>query len=475
MKRVSILLILILLLCACQPTPAEDIVINKTEGSLEQQISSAAAPAYDSEDITFSESTDASASAEAGIRLVLNVPEHVKEQFDGNAVNGLLSVEIDAETDVPNVAKIPVLRGHIVNEMPVESERLAKLLLGDGPYVLPGRDRAAYIQREMENYQAWISALDQMPYGMSADYDSIRRGLQQNLESFAFSLSHPDEDDYRASVLWDGNFSDLSEVISIGNGKCSFSLIANEIFTYRLDEYYLHTYGADSIRSPRNAQEESMLQSAASFADSLGFARTLPYSINCYDELTRIRYASETGFENGYYSFMLLPSYEGVPVYPYTTNHGSDTGMQEADVSYDAGKRQEQIFGTIYNGKVVDMQWNYPFRVTSVENKNISLLSFDEIMDIFRRQVFMNQYLDKGYDKTLHITDIHLSYMRVKIRDTDEYYLLPVWDFMGYDAYSWTQSMSPGELASHRAWWTNQSILTINAIDGSIMSRNLGY
>ncbi|MBQ6357981.1 MAG: hypothetical protein IJI97_03355, partial [Clostridia bacterium] len=39
-------MIFILLFTGCLPTPAEEVVIHKNEGTLEQQISATAAPAY---------------------------------------------------------------------------------------------------------------------------------------------------------------------------------------------------------------------------------------------------------------------------------------------------------------------------------------------------------------------------------------------------------------------------------------------
>jgi hypothetical protein len=63
--------------------------------------------------------------------------------------------------------------------------------------------------------------------------------------------------------------------------------------------------------------------------------------------------------------------------------------------------------------------------------------------------------------------------MRVKVQNSDEYYLLPVWDFLGYVEYDW--DMTPGDRAVSQNFYRNMSILTINAIDGSILDRNLGY
>lgn len=104
-----------------------------------------------------------------------------------------------------------------------------------------------------------------------------------------------------------------------------------------------------------------------------------------------------------------------------------------------------------------------------MDNANVSLLSFDDIMKIFQKQIFMNVYLDTGYPETMHITNIRLSYMRMRKPDSKDYYLLPVWDFLGY-----CTDEDVDDLMS-RSWYENQSFLTINAIDGSIIDRNVGY
>lgn len=470
MKRIPVIL-LALLFFACQPTPEQKIVVSKADGSLEQRISGTTVPDYREENAT----PASELPKEPTLRKSLNVPERVQEKFDGNAVGAHLYIEIDAITDVPNVTRVPVLRGHIIHEIPTETERLAKLLLGDGPYLRPGRDRIARVRKEMENTQDWIEALERQLYGPYADYDALHAWLEEKLQTAVGELANPQEDDRRAPEPWTGSFADVGYGIALGNETHSFSL-TEDLFQYAIAAPYLMSIGANRNRGPKNAEEQALLGGAAAFGSSLGFAETIPRTINCYDESQRMRFHSETGFDNGCYTFTLLPVYAGIPLYPYTTNYGSDTGLQAAGVHFDADKQQEQIFGTLEDGTVVSLQWNYPFRVTGTENENVSLLSFDAVMDIFRRQVFMNQYLDKDCDETIHITEIRFSYMRVKIRDSAEYYLLPVWDFLGYDVDSeWAQKASAGELELARSWWNDQSLLTINAIDGSVINRNAGY
>ena len=49
MRRIPILLIALLVLCACVPTPEEEVVIHKNDGTLEQQLGATPVPDYQTE------------------------------------------------------------------------------------------------------------------------------------------------------------------------------------------------------------------------------------------------------------------------------------------------------------------------------------------------------------------------------------------------------------------------------------------
>ena len=486
MRKICIfILVFVTVFTGCLPTPAEEVVIHKNEGTLEQQISATAAPAYE---ITIGAEGQAKAEAPAAqlgeataapeqntLRTAIGAPERVQDSFDGPAVGDRLYIEMDAAVEVPNVEKVPVLRGRVGYEPEKAAERIAKVLLGDGPYLRPGHSERAYNQLMMEYYQKWIEALDQKPYGPAADYDQLRENLQQNFDANAEGFRNADTKYDRPSQPWTGSFSDAIEGgISISNGERSFGMVAGNTHFACSAGSHPSLYGwMDCPRGPRDEEEERDLQNAADFANSLGCAQVIPQYINDADEDTRVRCQVETGFDSGYKHFTLLPVYEGIPVYPYTTMYGSDTGRQAAGIPFARNLEQEEIFGTLYNGEVVKLQWNSPFTVLSVENENVPLLSFERIMEIFKRQVFMSVYCDQGHPITYKITAIQFSYMRVQIKDSDDYYLLPVWDFTGYMIHDW--QMSPGDMAVSRGFFHSMSILTINAVDGSVLDRFLGY
>ncbi len=82
MKKLSVVTILCLIfLCACQPTPDEEIVMNRTDGKLEQAIVATAAPAY-----------------------IFEAPSHWEETFMARN----REVRISADVEVPTAEQFPV-------------------------------------------------------------------------------------------------------------------------------------------------------------------------------------------------------------------------------------------------------------------------------------------------------------------------------------------------------------------------------
>ena len=491
-KTCIYILLFVLVFTGCLPTPTEEVVIHKNEGTLEQQLSATAAPAYRVEIKVAAAQTQApaetekpvetapqsteAAPAQNGLQLALGAPERVQETFEGEAVGGRLTVVMDADVEIPPVEKVPVLRGQVGYEPEKAAERITKLLLGDGPYIRPGHSERGYLQPQIEFYQRWLEALEQKPYGPGADYDAIRENLQENFNTLTQIYRDATGADDRPDKPWTGSFADAKEAFSISDGKKGFGIIGGgEVFSYGASSCGCTGSGIlmDNPRGPRNEEEKEWLQHAVDFAKGLGYGEVIPQFINDDDESTRMRYETETGFDSGCKHFTLLPVYEGIPVYPYTTMYGSDTGRQAAGIPFARNLEQEEIFGTLYQGEVVKLQWNSPFTVTGVENENVPLLPFERIMEIFKRQVFMSVYLDEGHPMTYCVTKVQFSYMRVQVRDKSDYYLLPVWDFVGYVEHDW--NMTPGERAVSRSLYNSMSVLTINGVDGSVLDRFLGY
>ena len=110
--------------------------------------------------------------------------------------------------------------------------------------------------------------------------------------------------------------------------------------------------------------------------------------------------------------------------------------------------------------------YNAPLEVTETVVDKSNLKSFDEIKDTFEKMVMItNAKTDSELDSgvTVQVNRAVLGYARISEADSyDTGLLVPVWDFEGKvtDEYG-SEYMG--------------SVMTINAIDGSIIDRSLGY
>ncbi len=72
------------------------------------------------------------------------------------------------------------------------------------------------------------------------------------------------------------------------------------------------------------------------------------------------------------------------------------------------------------------------------------------------------QYLEANGDVGLHVYRIDLGYMAILQRDTLNFALTPVWNFYGYDV-----PLDP--------YMNARPLLTVNAVDGTVIDLTYGY
>ena len=143
----------------------------------------------------------------------------------------------------------------------------------------------------------------------------------------------------------------------------------------------------------------------------------------------------------------------------------------------------ERLTVFITNNGIRDLYWNSPIEITETVVENAGLLSFEAVMEIFKKMagVVYSGYmlptdaasytgeLTQSYG--IKVNEIRLEFRRVREQNSVENGLLmPVWSFYGH---TW-RVMESGETAG---WISNgrECILTINAVDGSVIDLNKGY
>ena len=89
---------------------------------------------------------------------------------------------------------------------------------------------------------------------------------------------------------------------------------------------------------------------------------------------------------------------------------------------------------------------------------------FDNIMDIFKKMIIINYAnVPDGEMRVIEIDKIELGLMRVLEPDSQSSgAVIPVWDFYG-------------KINGENYEDSDKTFLTINAIDGSIIDRTVGY
>ena len=129
-----------------------------------------------------------------------------------------------------------------------------------------------------------------------------------------------------------------------------------------------------------------------------------------------------------------------------------------------------------YEAIIENMTYSNPYTIGNIKTENLNLLSFSEVMKIYEKMMLVTNADNMQYEnsRAYNIDRIVLGYARIYEPSTDAHtgILIPVWDFFGSMT---SESEYNGETESNTSKDPNESFLTINAVDGSIINRNLGY
>lgn len=120
---------------------------------------------------------------------------------------------------------------------------------------------------------------------------------------------------------------------------------------------------------------------------------------------------------------------------------------------------------------ITGFSYNAPIETVETVVDQSSMKSFDEIRDIFEQMVIVANAKEEDSEVdnsvSIDVDRVMLRYTRISEEGSfDTGLLVPVWDFMG------TISSTYGEAKDTES---DACVLTINAIDGSVIDRELGY
>ena len=195
---------------------------------------------------------------------------------------------------------------------------------------------------------------------------------------------------------------------------------------------------------------------------------SIGYQINTF-----ANYTKETSPQA--YAFRFARNYDGALVKPIDYLHDPN-----ANVNYNRQIFPESFFVVIDDYGINTASWmNYTEEIETV-SQDVPLKDFDTIREIFMqhcKQKFtwipQDESLPSEISAILNVKRVELNIMAIPEKDNLQNYItIPVWDFIADMKYDKKYVAQDGYPAIEQQ---NMSILTISAMDGSIINREQGY
>lgn len=498
-----------LILGGCAKTPEESLVKQKGKNSLknyeeagtEEGLTEAGAGSGES---AAKEETDA--VSENKIRKSVNAPESYKSEVKDET--GKLTITTDAVVEIPNAERASAIN---VSQHPFDQEvmdRITEVFFKDAAIYsadsLSQMTKADY-QKKIEELKGYLAEGNMDPYGYGTDeagnyYMDLYQMIEEAEQAYQnapekvtpvevhpqFGLTNADGtvmDEYFFGVA---KMTDGSEYQYIMK---SYSSMPMEVSIRRTREKEAGTtalwgaYSASEEGDGTSEEEKEMetkigisLEEAVEIAEEKVKALDIPNM-----ELTAWEYGIywEDNFDTG----DMFQKDEGYMLHytrvlnEFPITYTMDIGGALEDMDSEMETWGYETLDIIISEEGIEEVNIYNlYDIGDVKTENVNLMSFDEIMNIYEKMMVIKNADVLNYEKerSYAIDRITLGYSRIyePSSDSSTGLLVPVWDFFGTMK---TVSEYEGETMEYDGGMTYQSYLTINAIDGSVIDRGLGY
>jgi hypothetical protein len=476
------------LLLGCQATPEQPVVVQKDMAQMVEK----------------AQATPEALTPGLSLRERIGAPETYITDIE--AYNGDLIVSVNANVTVPDSAGISMTRVERSYFTQEEADRMLDVFLqGATLYDIDLSLTKAEVQEKLMMYYAMRDG--SIPIDIDGEHPDDPGKLKQIIAGYEAMLA--DAPETKTAVDADTEFhtpkmlvnpdAKVIEGVATVNGKAAYLHINNGLFGENdveavfindkpqiTDDFNTcHYRGLTDEMLPRVHVPDNftMTESQAQEAAEDILARLGIMGMACVD----IQYAvMADGFigdvmlepgaviapllENGKwaYSLQFQRAVSGIPV--TLTEHYGSGSTDENDVS--EPWPYERLNIVVDETGVIYFDYLSPYLIKDTVTGDSSLLMFSEVTSVFEKMfpVVYGYVTDAGVDYALQvkITEARLGLMRITEENSRHTGLLiPVWDFFG-DVTVMPEGSIPYEQ-------TGGSLLTVNAIDGSVIDRGLGY
>ena len=512
---VALALSTLFMLTACQSTPEEDIVAQK---DVERMIEAA---------------NNGQAESDLSITEQYDIPDHY--EYETTELDGRFALDVDADVIVPDVSSMPVARVQATDFTQEQVSRVFSALCGDAE-MWNTREQGELTKSEIEimilelqkdlSDESYLQNTDetkleadksQLEY-LQSIYDQAPETMEQtecngeltqktacDIETgdllYTYMGLNATSDDGQLDLYVVNRSGDCADNGSDGastSATMSFSSVRNST-NFNLENStritHMDTIPEEAKNHGLTITPEEAADIANEFLSNAGLSDDIEIdnmylindSLSPEDRQELEKLLSDESLPNGErqsitaslsddnenyaYYLCLVRQVNNTPcAYVDGTSYG-DTSDQYAPYW-----EYEYIDMYIDEDGIFDFKWTAPVAVTEIATENAALKTFDEAMEIFKDAVsytYVAQLQDSDISETFNIDRITLSLQRISEQNSLGYGLMvPVWNFYGTQQDTYTGDN--GEVISATSVYMT-SMLSINAIDGTIIDIEKGY
>ena len=381
-------------------------------------------------------------AALADVQSQVSAPTHVTDTFQSNT--GKTVIDVDAQVNVPDAKSMFLI--------PVRStvfEDGMVTVLADLIWPGLGRQKLKVVDR---NDTASIEGRRQANKYFLHSAGVIQMGTQQNdidAQVNTSYIQYPNFDDPTGAVL---------------SGSVSYDARYRQKQTVN----YSSPFPDAEITEDIAGHPLSLAQAAAIGDQLISTLTDQPFALFSAgksrgyildDELMNEgRQYDGTGFS---YTLAYTRVIDGAPLLPC---YGAmmNTSSFRDDLFIPAVGYEQVLLAINREGQVTNFQWSSPYLI-GYERVEQNLLPFENILAVARQTMPLKYQVEEVQgDIHLLVYRIDLGYMAVLQRDTLTFALTPVWNFYGNDV---PENIHVG----------CRPLLTINAVDGTVIDLEYGY
>ncbi|MBR3037082.1 MAG: hypothetical protein IKI52_00115 [Clostridia bacterium] len=494
MKRIALIILTMLLLAACVPTPEQEFVVNKGDSIAEQKINETSGAEAGAQTgvgrQTFPDRWDEEPIAESA-HLIVRAHAGIRTKADGlYPVYRTREAEITAKTveniavkflDKPTSSSESLMTkddyGRALQHFLDERARYEEWVKAGKPDDWSNVDECEWSPEEIERETNWyMERIKNAPDSLTSQAVNDYSGLIPN-KIMTFTLASGET----ASISFNEQY------MIIGKG-CSGIPNLYSVYNYQEDlEWKEGKYAKWMNPEVSYEDAQAVCLSEAERLGFTGFTIAGSYEATLFNSVG-VEWTAVTGG----WCFDLTRGFDGYPQFASYVYASQNLDYGSGD-DYTVNKviRNERLTMFVSRDGLQMIRYDGPKDVSGLVNANVELLPFDEIkvrianalLSCFpyERAAASTEGRDENSPRLeLEIYEITLSTFTLHIKDSTDFYEMPCW-LVSYDCcdpvrgeadWEYRKSMREFELNDPNL---QHDVLVINAVDGSIVHPDYGY